>query len=182
MVIPWLGFQMSKLIKHCNPLSSARYIKFTTFYNPKIATEQKARWYPWPYTEGLTIEEANHELSFLVFGAYGKNLHNQFGAPIRLHLPWKYGFKSIKSIVEIEFTDKRPISFWENLGHPKKFYLIELGAGNGEMMKVMIESFKKFPYFLNSCEIIIYEKSPYLKQHENNPVNWFAWNKKTLQT
>ena len=115
MVVPWLGFQMSKLIKYCNPLSSAKYIKFTTFYNPKIATEQKARWYPWPYTEGLTIEEANNELSFLVLGAYGKNLHNQFGAPIRLHLPWKYGFKSIKSIVEIEFTDKRPVSFWENL-------------------------------------------------------------------
>ena len=115
MVVPWLGFQMSKLVKHCNPLSSAKYIKFTTFYDPKIATEQKARWYPWPYTEGLTIEEANNELSFLVLGAYGKNLHNQFGAPIRLHLPWKYGFKSIKSIVEIEFTDKRPVSFWENL-------------------------------------------------------------------
>ena len=115
MVVPWLGFQMSKLLKLCNPLSSAKYIKFTTFYDPKIATEQKARWYPWPYTEGLTIEEANNELSFLVIGAYGKNLHNQFGAPLRLHLPWKYGFKSIKSIVEIEFTDQRPVSFWENL-------------------------------------------------------------------
>ena len=115
MVVPWLGFQMSKLIKLCKPLSSAKYIKLTTFYDPKIATEQKARWYPWPYTEGLTLEEANNDLSFLVFGAYGKNLHNQFGAPIRLHLPWKYGFKSIKSIVEIEFTDKRPVSFWENL-------------------------------------------------------------------
>ncbi len=115
MVVPWLGFQMSNLVKLCNPLSSAKYIKFTTFYDPKIATEQKARWYPWPYTEGLTIEEANNELSFVVVGAYGKNLHNQFGAPIRLHLPWKYGFKSIKSIVEIEFTDKKPVSFWENL-------------------------------------------------------------------
>ena len=115
MVVPWLGFQMSKLLKLCKPLSSAKYIKFTTFYDPKIATEQKARWYPWPYTEGLTLEEAKNDLSFLVFGAYGKNLHNQFGAPIRLHLPWKYGFKSIKSIEEIEFTDKRPVSFWENL-------------------------------------------------------------------
>lgn len=115
MVVPWLGFPMTKILHHCNPLSSAKYIKFTTFYDPKIATEQKARWYPWPYTEGLTIEEASNELSFLVVGAYGKNLHNQFGAPIRLHLPWKYGFKSIKSIVEIEFTDKKPISFWENL-------------------------------------------------------------------
>ena len=115
MVVPWLGFQMSKLLKLCKPLSSAKYIKFTTFYDPKIATEQKARWYPWPYTEGLTLEEAKNNLSFLVVGAYGKNLHNQFGAPIRLHLPWKYGFKSIKSIEEIEFTDKRPVSFWENL-------------------------------------------------------------------
>ena len=115
MVVPWLGFQMSKLLKLCKPLSSAKYIKFTTFYDPKIATEQKARWYPWPYTEGLTLEEAKNDLSFLVIGAYGKNLHNQFGAPIRLHLPWKYGFKSIKSIEGIEFTDKRPVSFWENL-------------------------------------------------------------------
>ena len=115
MVVPWLGFQMSKLLKLCKPLSSAKYIKFTTFYDPKIATEQKARWYPWPYTEGLTLEEAKNNLSFLVVGAYGKNLHNQFGAPIRLHLPWKYGFKSIKSIEGIEFTDKRPVSFWENL-------------------------------------------------------------------
>ena len=115
MVVPWLGFQMSKLLKLCKPLSSAKFIKFTTFYDPKIATEQKARWYPWPYTEGLTLEEAKNDLSFLVIGAYGKNLHNQFGAPIRLHLPWKYGFKSIKSIEGIEFTDKRPVSFWENL-------------------------------------------------------------------
>ena len=115
MVVPWLGFQMSKLLKLCKPLSSAKYIKFTTFYDPKIATEQKARWYPWPYTEGLTLEEAKNDLSFIVLGAYGKNLHNQFGAPIRLHLPWKYGFKSIKSIEGIEFTDKRPVSFWENL-------------------------------------------------------------------
>ena len=115
MVIPWIGFPLSKLIKYCNPLSSSKFIKFTTFFNPKVASEQRARWYPWPYTEGLTIQEAKNELSFIVLGAYGKELHNQFGAPIRLHLPWKYGFKSIKSIVEIEFTDKQPVSFWENL-------------------------------------------------------------------
>ena len=115
MVIPWVGFPLSKLIQYCNPLSSSKFIKFTTFFNPKVASEQRARWYPWPYTEGLTIQEAKNELSFIVLGAYGKELHNQFGAPIRLHLPWKYGFKSIKSIVEIEFTDKQPVSFWENL-------------------------------------------------------------------
>ena len=101
----WIGFQMSKLLKLCNPLSSAKYIKLLPFYDPKIATEQKQDGTR-GLTLSLTLEEANNELSFLVFGAYGKNLHNQFGAPIRLHLPWKYGFKSIKSIEEIEFTDK----------------------------------------------------------------------------
>ena len=115
MVIPWTGFQLSKLVELSKPLSSAKYIEFKTFYNPDEASEQKARWYPWPYTEGLTIEEAKNELSFLVVGAYGKTLHNQFGAPIRLHLPWKYGFKSIKSIVEIAFTSEKPVSFWETL-------------------------------------------------------------------
>ena len=115
MVVPWTGFELSNLLKISKPLSSAKFIKFYTFYNPKVATEQKARWYPWPYTEGLTIEEASNPLSFLVLGAYGKILHKPFGAPIRLHLPWKYGFKSIKSIVRIEFTENRPVSFWEEL-------------------------------------------------------------------
>jgi len=115
MVVPWIGFQLSDLVKLANPLSSAKYVKFYTFYNPEVASEQRARWYPWPYTEGLTISEAVNPLSFLVVGAYGKILHKPFGAPIRLHLPWKYGFKSIKSIVKVEFTDKRPVSFWEAL-------------------------------------------------------------------
>ena len=115
MVVPWTGFELSNLLKISKPLSSAKFIKFYTFYNPKVATEQKARWYPWPYTEGLTIEEASNPLSFMVVGAYGKILHKPFGAPIRLHLPWKYGFKSIKSIVRIEFTENRPVSFWEEL-------------------------------------------------------------------
>ena len=115
MVIPWTGFQLSKLVNLSRPLSSAKFIEFKTFYNPKEASEQKARWYPWPYVEGLTLEEAQNELSFLVVGAYGKTLHKQFGAPIRLHLPWKYGFKSIKSIVSIRFTSERPVSFWEYL-------------------------------------------------------------------
>ena len=115
MVVPWTGFQLSKLVDFARPLSSAKYLQFKTFFSPDEATEQRARWYPWPYTEGLTIEEATNELSFMVIGAYGKSLHKQFGAPIRLHLPWKYGFKSIKSIVEINFTSERPVSFWETL-------------------------------------------------------------------
>ena len=117
MVVPWTGFQLSKLVDFARPLSSAKFLEFKTFFSPNEATEQRARWYPWPYTEGLTIEEATNELSFMVVGAYGKSLHKQFGAPIRLHLPWKYGFKSIKSIVEINFTSKRPVSFWETLAN-----------------------------------------------------------------
>ena len=117
MVVPWKGFQLSKLVDFARPLSSAKFLEFKTFFSPNEATEQRARWYPWPYTEGLTIEEATNELSFMVVGAYGKSLHKQFGAPIRLHLPWKYGFKSIKSIVEINFTSKRPVSFWETLAN-----------------------------------------------------------------
>ena len=115
MVVPWTGFQLSKLVDFARPLSSAKFLEFKTFFSPNEATEQRARWYPWPYTEGLTIEEATNELSFMVVGAYGKSLHKQFGAPIRLHLPWKYGFKSIKSIVEINFSSERPVSFWETL-------------------------------------------------------------------
>ena len=80
-----------------------------------MARGQRQHWYPWPYTEAVTIEEAANELPMLVMGAYGKILHKQFGAPVRLHLPWKYGFKSIKSITRITFTDERPVGFWEEL-------------------------------------------------------------------
>lgn len=115
MVAPWTGFQLSSLVDLCKPLSSATHIKFQTFMDPETATEQRAGWWPWPYTEGLTMDEAMNELSFMVVGAYGKELHKQFGAPMRLHTPWKYGFKSIKAINRIEFTDTRPLSFWEEL-------------------------------------------------------------------
>ena len=115
MVVPWVGFPLSKLVELAKPTSSAKYIKFQTFMAPGIARGQRQHWYPWPYTEGVTIEEAANELPFMVVGAYGKVLHKQFGAPVRLHLPWKYGFKSIKSINHITLTDKRPVSFWEEL-------------------------------------------------------------------
>jgi sulfoxide reductase catalytic subunit YedY len=82
---------------------------------PDVATGQKQIWYPWPYVEGLTIAEATNELAFLVTGAYGKPVAKSMGAPLRVHLPWKYGFKSIKSIVRFTFTDERPVSFWEQL-------------------------------------------------------------------
>jgi sulfoxide reductase catalytic subunit YedY len=115
MVVPWSGFPMAKLIEYAKPLSSAKYVRMETFMNPKVAPYQNDFRYPWPYTEGCTIAEATNELAFMVTGIYGKTLPKQHGAPIRLMLPWKYGFKSLKSVVKFTFTDKRPVGLWEKL-------------------------------------------------------------------
>jgi len=115
MAVPWSGFQLSELVKLAGPASGAKYLRFETFMNPDVASGQKQSWYPWPYVEGLTIAEANNELAFMATGIYGKPLAKQFGAPIRLVTPWKYGFKCIKSVVRITFTDQRPVSFWEEI-------------------------------------------------------------------
>ena len=107
-IIPWSGFSLRALIKMLNPLSTARYIKFKTFVDPNIAPGQKNRfWEPWPYVEGLSMPEAMHNLAFVAVGMYGHQLNPQNGAPIRLVVPWKYGFKSIKSIDVIEFVKDR---------------------------------------------------------------------------
>lgn len=115
MAVPWLGFPLKALVEYARPLGSARFLQMQTFYNPQVARGQSQRWYPWPYQEGLTIDEATNELAFLAIGVYGKALPPQNGAPIRLAVPWKYGFKSIKSIVRFTFTDQRPETFWENI-------------------------------------------------------------------
>ncbi|MCR4268240.1 protein-methionine-sulfoxide reductase catalytic subunit MsrP [Nitratireductor sp. ZSWI3] len=115
MTVPWTGFPLSALVALAKPSASARYIRFETFNEPKMASGQKQVWYPWPYVEGVTMEEAANDLAFMVTGVYGKPLAKQFGAPVRLALPWKYGFKSIKSIRRVSFTDKRPTSFWEQI-------------------------------------------------------------------
>ncbi len=121
MVVPWNGFEMMDLLKKVQPTSKAKFIKFTTFQNPEAAPGQKIyNTLPWPYTEGLTMDEAQNELAFMATGIYGHTLPKQHGAPIRLVLPWKYGFKSIKAIVKIEFTDKRPTTFWNTL-IPKEY-------------------------------------------------------------
>ena len=115
MTIPWSGFPFAKLVEFARPLSGAKYVRMETFLNPKIAPGQRQTWYPWPYIEGLTMAEATNELAFLVTGAYGKPIVKQHGAPLRLAVPWKYGFKSIKSIVRFSFTDQRPKGLWEAL-------------------------------------------------------------------
>ena len=115
MAIPWTGISLSRLLKDADPLPRANHVKFVTFNRPDEAGRQRHDKYPWPYTEGLTLPEAMNELSFLATGVYGRPLIKQHGAPIRLVVPWQYGFKSIKSIVNIELTDYEPPTFWSTL-------------------------------------------------------------------
>ncbi|MCJ2051949.1 protein-methionine-sulfoxide reductase catalytic subunit MsrP [Methylobacterium sp. J-070] len=115
MAVPWTGFPLAKLVALAKPASGAKYIRFETFMDKAMAPGQRTFFYPWPYTEGLTLAEAGTDLAFVVTGVYGKPLPNQFGAPIRIAVPWKYGFKSAKSIVKVSFTADRPKTFWEGL-------------------------------------------------------------------
>ncbi len=115
IAVPWTGFTMKSLLDLVEPKSTARYVKMVTFFRPDQAPEQNDSNWPWPYTEGLTMEEALNELTFLSTGIYGKDLPKQNGAPFRLVVPWKYGLKSVKSIVHIELTDQKPATFWETI-------------------------------------------------------------------
>ena len=115
MTIPWSGFPLSDLVALARPLGKAKYIVFETFNDADMAPGQRQFWYPWPYVEGLTMAEANNQLAFMVTGAYGKPMAKQYGSPLRLAVPWKYGFKHIKSIVRVSFSETRPVSFWEQL-------------------------------------------------------------------
>jgi len=115
MAVPWSGFSMAALVAFAKPLVSAKYVQMETFVDAAEAPGQKQFWYPWPYVEGVTMAEAKNELAFIVTGMYGKPVPKQDGAPLRLVLPWKYGFKSIKSIVRVSFTDKQPVSFWQTV-------------------------------------------------------------------
>jgi sulfoxide reductase catalytic subunit YedY len=114
MVIPWLGFPMAKLLKEVRPQMDARFVKLTTLNDPSRMPTQDDSWFEWPYIEGLRLDEAMHDLTLLVTGLYGKELPTQNGAPLRLAIPWKYGFKSIKAIVRIELVSEMPITFWMN--------------------------------------------------------------------
>ena len=115
MTVPWTGFPMKALVDLARPLAAARYVEMQTFIDPEAAPGQRQAWYPWPYGEGLTIEEATNELAFLATGVYGKPLPKQNGAALRLVVPWKYGFKSIKSIVHFRFKATRPRTFWDQI-------------------------------------------------------------------
>ncbi len=112
MVIPWQGFPLSALLEDIKPQSSAKYVRFESIYDPKILPGQGNRYFPWPYVEGLRLDEAYHDLTLLATGIYGEELLPQNGAPIRIVVPWKYGFKSIKSIVKIDLVEEMPVSLW----------------------------------------------------------------------
>lgn len=120
MVIPWLGFPLGKLLDRAQPTSRARFVAFETLLDPKQMPGQNRRVLEWPYVEGLRLDEAMHPLTLLAIGLYGKALPNQNGAPIRLVVPWKYGFKGIKSIVRIRVVENQPPTSW-NLAAPQEY-------------------------------------------------------------
>jgi len=120
IVVPWVGFSLSTLLKQVEPLGKAKFVEFTTVYDPSQMPGQRERVLEWPYVEGLRLDEAMHPLTLLCFGMYGEVLPNQDGAPLRLVVPWKYGFKSAKAIVKIAFTEKQPINTW-NKATPNEY-------------------------------------------------------------
>lgn len=153
MIVPWTGFPLRALVELARPLAAAKYLRMETFMEPDTAPGQRQFWYPWPYVEGLTIAEATHELAFIATGLYGEPLAKQNGAPIRLVVPWKYGFKSIKSIVRFTFTEERPRTFWQEVvpheygfwanvnpevPHPRWSQAQERLLGTGEMVPTLL--------------------------------------------
>ena len=153
MVVPWTGFQLSQLLGVVKPLSGAKYVRFESAALRGVMPGLRQSWYPWPYIEGCTIEEAANELSFMVVGAYGKTLPPQMGAPLRVHFPWKYGFKHGKSLVKITLTDQRPKGLWEaiqaseygfwanvnpEVSHPRWSQASERVLGSGERVPTLI--------------------------------------------
>ena len=123
MVIPWIGFPLGEVIQRFEPTSKAKFVEFTTLYDPEQMPEQRRSVLKWPYVEGLRLDEAMHPLTILAVGLYGEVLPNQNGAPLRLVVPWKYGFKSIKSIVKMRFVEQQPVTTWEAAApHEYGFY------------------------------------------------------------
>jgi sulfoxide reductase catalytic subunit YedY len=120
IVVPWIGFSLNELIKRAEPLGKAKFVEFTTIYDVSQMPGQRRQVLQWPYTEGLRMDEAMHPLALLCFGMYGEVLPNQNGAPLRLVIPWKYGFKSIKGIVKVHFTESQPMTTW-NLANPSAY-------------------------------------------------------------
>ena len=115
MVIPWVGYSLSEFIKECEPLSKAKYVQFLSLLRPQVQKWAAETTIYWPYSEGLRMDEAMNPLTLLTFGLYGEVLPNQDGAPVRIVVPWKYGFKSAKSIVKVRFVEKQPPTTWNEM-------------------------------------------------------------------
>jgi sulfoxide reductase catalytic subunit YedY len=123
MVVPWVGYSLSEFIKQCDPLPSAKFVQFLSYYDKHVEKWTSESTIFWPYSEGLRMDEAMHPLTLLTFGLYGEVLPNQDGAPVRIVIPWKYGFKSAKSIVAVRFLDKKPPTTWNDQNpHEYGFY------------------------------------------------------------
>lgn len=152
MVIPWQGFPLASLLKAVEPTSKARYVRFETLYDPGQMPGQEDEGYAWPYVEGLRLDEAMHDLTILATGLYGHPLLPQNGAPLRLVVPWKYGFKSIKAVVKIELVEDRPVSLWmsaapreygfyanvnPDVAHPRWSQAREQRIGEGDLRKTL---------------------------------------------
>ncbi len=161
MVLPWVGFPMKALIKAVEPTSQAKFVRFTSFYDPKITTGPSFHLgkLPWPYQEALRIEEMANDLAFFAVGIYGHRLPKQHGAPLRMVIPWKYGFKGAKSIVKIEFLDKQPATYWNilapneygfeanvnpNKPHPRWSQATERFIGQGDSLSWKIKETMPF--------------------------------------
>jgi sulfoxide reductase catalytic subunit YedY len=153
MVIPWLGFPLAELLREVEPTSDAQYVRLETLYDPEQMPGQRNQRFPWPYVEGLRLDEAMHDLAILATGIYGKPLLPQTGAPVRLVVPWKYGFKSIKSIVKIDLVADMPVSLWmaqapneygfyanvnPNVAHPRWSQSTERRIGEGGRRKTLL--------------------------------------------
>ncbi len=153
MTVPWTGFPLRQLVKICDPLASAKYMVFQTAEQPKNMPGLDSPFYPWPYIEGLAIDEAANDLAFVSSGLFGKPLPKQNGGPIRLTVPWKYGFKSAKALAKISFTDKQPVNFWQAIApteygfwanvnpavpHPRWSQAQERLIGTSEMVPTVI--------------------------------------------
>ncbi len=159
MAVPWTGFPFSELIKAVQPKAQAKYVRFTSVYRPKEMPGQvRYNWYPWPYFEGLRMDEAMNPLCFMVTGLFGKPLPKQNGAPIRMVLPWKYGYKSPKSIVKIEFIGKEPETFWH------KFAPAEYGFYSN------VNPAKPHPRWSQATEKLI----PTMDRHPTMPYNGYG--------
>ena len=153
MVVPWTGFPLAALLRKAGPLPGAKFVRFVSFLRPAEAPRQGDAYLPWPYAEGLTLAEATNELALVVTGMYGRPLRKQHGAPVRVVLPWKYGYKGGKSVVRVEVTASRPATFWNTLApheygfeanvnpavpHPRWSQATERLLGTGERRRTVL--------------------------------------------